>query len=105
VNAWYWRADAPTTARQVSAEGLGTTHAVDKTVVHGRGGWKEGSWQVVLARALESESPAARVELGGETGVGIAIWQGNNSERAGLKAFSGTWIPLQLAPANTGGKS
>jgi len=104
VNAWYWRADEPQGARQVTAEGLGTTHTFDKTVVHGRGSWKGGRWQVVLARALriKSESPAAELQPGRDTGFGVAIWEGRNAERGGIKSFSVDWIPLELAPASAG---
>ncbi len=107
VNAWYWRADAPGGARQLTAEGLGTSHTFDKTAVHGRGSWKEGRWRVVLARSLriESETPVTQLEPGSATGVGIAIWEGGNAERAGIKSFSGNWIPLELAAVNTGGKA
>jgi DMSO reductase family type II enzyme heme b subunit len=104
VNAWYWRADAPRKARQVTAEGLGTSHTFDQTLVHGRGSWKEGRWHVVLARSLKikSDTPVAQLEPGSEIGFGVAIWEGSNSERAGIKSFSGNWMPLQLAPANAG---
>jgi DMSO reductase family type II enzyme heme b subunit len=107
VNAWYWRADVPRKARQVTAEGLGTSHTFDQTLVHGRGRWKEGRWQIVLARSLriKSETPVAQLEPGTETGFGIAIWEGSNSERAGIKSFSGNWMPLQLAPTIAGRKS
>ena len=107
VNGWYWRADAPRKARQVTAEGLGTSHTFDQTLIHGRGSWKEGRWQVVLARSLriKSETPVAQLEPGSETGFGIAIWEGSNSERAGIKSFSGNWMPLQLAPTTAGRNS
>jgi hypothetical protein len=34
---------------------------------------------------------------GTHTGFGVAIWDGSNSERAGIKAFSGAvWLDLEL---------
>jgi hypothetical protein len=36
----------------------------------------------------------AQLEPGQETGFGVAIWEGSNRERAGIKAFSGDWKPL-----------
>ena len=39
---------------------------------------------------------------GQETGFGVAIWEGSNSERAGIKSFSGNWMPLQLAATTAG---
>ncbi|MDP6980226.1 MAG: ethylbenzene dehydrogenase-related protein [Myxococcota bacterium] len=102
VNAWYWRADEPQGARQLSAEGLGTSLTFDQRVIQGRGSWKQGRWRVVLARALrvESESPVAELIPGTATGFGVAIWDGANGERGGIKAFSGNWLPLELQAAS-----
>ncbi len=101
VNAWYWRADEPQNARQLSAEGLGTSLTFDRSVIQGRGSWKQGRWRVVLARALrvQSESPTAELVPGTPTGFGVAIWDGGNAERGGIKAFSGNWLPLELQAA------
>jgi DMSO reductase family type II enzyme heme b subunit len=98
VNAWYWRADEPDGARQLIAEGLGTSRTWDRKIVRGRGTWKEGRWRVVIARPLQiaTDEPAAQLEPGRETGFGVAIWDGSNAERAGIKAFSGDWKPLAL---------
>jgi len=100
VNAWYWRADEPETARQIAAEGLGTSRTLDKRQVRARGSWKEGRWSVVLARALQTaaEPGAAQLEAGSESGFGVAIWEGSHQERGGIKAFSGDWLPLDLDP-------
>lgn len=104
VNAWYWRADEPQSARQLSAEGLGTSQTFDTSQLRARGAWKEGRWRVVLARALSinSSAPAAQLSAGSATGFGIAVWDGANAERAGIKAFSGNWLPLQLEATATG---
>ena len=97
VNAWYWRADADA-CRHVVAEGLGTTRTVDVELVRGRGVWKEGRWRVVIVRALriDTKEPVAQLEIGEETGFGVAVWDGANSERGGIKAFSGDWQELIL---------
>jgi DMSO reductase family type II enzyme heme b subunit len=98
VNAWYWRADEPQIARELSAEGLGTSRMIKGSPVRGRGVWKGGRWSVVIARALKLEGApgAAQLQPGVETGFGVAIWEGSNQERAGIKAFSGDWLPLTL---------
>lgn len=100
VNAWYWRADAHDQGRHLVAEGLGTTRTVDLEMVRARGVWKEGRWRVVLARplAVRTSEPVAQLAPGDETGFAVAIWEGSHRERAGLKAFSGDWQPLRLAP-------
>ncbi|MBW2241895.1 MAG: hypothetical protein JRH01_07895 [Deltaproteobacteria bacterium] len=98
VNAWYWRADDER-ARHVVAEGLGSSRTVDVELVRGRGTWKDGRWCVVIARALrvDTQEPIAQLEPGAETGFGVAVWDGNHGERAGIKAFSGPlWHELQL---------
>jgi len=98
VNAWYWRADDER-ARNVIAEGLGTSRTVDGELVKGRGTWKEGHWRVVIARALrvDTQEPMAQLEPGADTGFGIAVWDGSQGERAGIKAFSGPlWLKLQI---------
>ena len=106
VNAWYWRADEDGRGRHVVAEGLGTTRTVDLELVRGRGIWKEGRWQIVIARALQvsTQEPVAQLTPGETTGFGVAIWEGASSERAGLKSFSGDWRELRLAatPPATG---
>jgi DMSO reductase family type II enzyme heme b subunit len=101
VNAWYWRADEDGRGRHVVAEGLGTTRTVDLELVRGRGIWKEGRWQIVIARALQvaTQEPVAQLTPGEATGFGVAIWEGASSERAGLKSFSGDWRELRLAAA------
>jgi DMSO reductase family type II enzyme heme b subunit len=106
VNAWYWRADEEGRARQVAAEGLGTSRTLDRQTVRSGARWKEGRWRVVLVRPLKAAGPgSALLEPGVETGFGVAIWEGSNAERAGLKAFSGDWLPIVLEPLPTGGQS
>jgi DMSO reductase family type II enzyme heme b subunit len=98
VNAWYWRADEER-ARNVVAEGLGTSRTVDVERVRAHGTWREGLWRVVIARALrvDTAEPVAQLEPGGSTGFGVAVWDGGSGERAGIKSFSGpTWHELQL---------
>ena len=103
VNAWHWRADEDGRGRHLVAEGLGTTREVDAELVRGRGVWRDGRWQVVLTRALKVQTaePVAQLEPGQKTGFGVAIWEGSNLERAGIKAFSGDWIELSLASLPT----
>lgn len=96
VNAWYWRADEKRVARHVSAEGLGTSQTLDTNLVKAYGEWKDGHWRVVIARPMQVPGVAGAAQLtpGQQTGFGVAIWEGSNRERAGIKAFSGDWKPL-----------
>jgi DMSO reductase family type II enzyme heme b subunit len=105
VNAWYWRADENGRGRQVLAEGLGTTRTIDYEQVRGNGVYKNGSWHVVITRAMKVESPdnPAQLEPGQSTGFAVAIWEGGQGERAGIKAISGDdWITLDLEAGASG---
>ncbi len=107
VNAWYWRADADG-GRHVVAEGIGSSRTLDGEWVRGRGIWKAGRWQVVIARALriDTPEPVAQLEPGQKTGLAIAVWDGANGERAGIKAYSGpTWRDLVLDAMPAGRRS
>ena len=99
VNAWYWRADENGRGRHVLAEGLGTSRTIGYETVRGNGVHKNGRWHVVITRAMKIESPdnPAQLEPGQSTGFGVAIWEGGQSERAGIKAISGDdWIKLDI---------
>jgi DMSO reductase family type II enzyme heme b subunit len=105
VNAWYWRADENGLGRQLLAEGLGTTRTIDYEQVQGNGVYKDGHWHVVITRALTVESPdnPAQLEPGQSTGFAVAIWEGGQGERAGIKAISGDdWIPLDIETGASG---
>ena len=54
------------------------------------------TWRVVIARALHAGPDAAPLAPGKKTGIGFALWQGANDERAGIKAFSVDWSELVL---------
>jgi DMSO reductase family type II enzyme heme b subunit len=97
VNAWYWRADEAQ-GREVVAEGIGTSRTLDTPLVTARALWKSGRWHVVIARPLRitSSEPVAQLAPGTTTPFAVAVWEGSNSERAGIKAFSGEWRELVL---------
>jgi DMSO reductase family type II enzyme heme b subunit len=99
VNAWYWRADESDGGRHVVAEGLGTTRTLDSGPVRCSGVWKGGRWRVVITRALQvkTSEPVAQLEPGQVTGYAVAVWDGAQQERAGIKGFSGDWRELHLA--------
>jgi len=101
VNAWHWRADEKEGGRQVVAEGLGTTRSVDPGRVNASGVWQAGRWRVVIARALrmETSEPVIQLEPGQTIRYGVAVWDGAQQERGGIKGFSGDWHELRLAPA------
>ena len=101
VNAWYWRADNDTQGRQVLAEGIGTSRTPDLESVRTHGLWKGGRWGLVIARPLRvaGAEPFVQLAPGASTEFAVAIWEGSNGERGGIKSFSGSWRELRLAPA------
>ncbi|CAG0985287.1 Selenate reductase subunit gamma [Myxococcaceae bacterium] len=107
VSIWYWRADADTQGRNVLSEGIGTSRTLDTKLVSSHGVWRNGRWNVVIARPfkIQSSDPQVALEPGQTTEFGVAVWEGSNSERGGVKAFSGAWRPLEIAPSTGGGKA
>ncbi len=103
INAWYWRANDEGHGRQLSAEGIGTSETLDLEHVKTGGVYENGHWHVVIVRALkvESKKPVVQLEAGKDTKFGVAIWDGKNQERGGIKAFSGgAWLDLSLEAGN-----
>lgn len=105
INIWFWRAsDDVATAggegRQINAEGIGTSDTIDKNIVKTNGSWENGKWSVVISRALivESEKPAVKLASGQNAQFSVAIWDGSNKERGGIKSYTGMmWLELTLA--------
>jgi DMSO reductase family type II enzyme heme b subunit len=99
VNAWHWRADFGEQGRNNVAEGLGTTRLSATSHVVCRAAWHGRSWQLVIGRALavpDQASEAVQLQAGGTVKMAIAIWEGANGERGGIKAFSQAWRPIEL---------
>ncbi len=99
VNAWHWRADLGSAGRNNLARGLGTTILSEKSRITCRAQWDKGVWRVVFARPLSVPDQAAeaiQIKPGQQVRFGVAIWQGQNSERAGIKAFSQAWRTMTI---------
>jgi DMSO reductase family type II enzyme heme b subunit len=99
VNAWQWRADFGEQGRNNVAQGLGTTRLSSTSHLVCRAVWQKGSWQLVISRPLavpDQAADAVQLRPGETVKMAIAIWEGSNGERAGIKAFSQAWRPMQL---------
>ncbi len=100
VNAWFWRADIEGAARNVIAQGLGTTEATARSVIRARAVWGHGAWAVVFARALavpDQKDETVQLAPGTDVEIAFAVWEGSNGERGGIKSFSKEWRTLTLA--------
>jgi DMSO reductase family type II enzyme heme b subunit len=96
VNAWYWRPDleAPFS---VTSQGTGTTIRTVDPSLRANGSHKGAAWAVVIGRALRSAGDGnVQLAAGRTSKVAFAVWQGGNNERAGLKAVTLEWQPLEL---------
>lgn len=99
VNAWHWRADLGEQGRNNVAHGLGSTVLSDKSHIVCRASWDKGVWRVVISRPLsvpDQADEAVQFKPGQQTRFATAIWEGQNGERAGIKAFSQSWRPLTI---------
>jgi steroid C-25 hydroxylase gamma subunit len=90
VNAWYWRADEGATGRNISAQGYGSTRTIDRNSVVCSQKWHDGAWTVVITRhlRLDTKEPVAQLSPGDHMPYGVAVWEGGNQERAGIKSFT-----------------
>jgi DMSO reductase family type II enzyme heme b subunit len=99
VNAWYWRADK-TRPYEVLAEGfrfvrrLQDNAGSDLAVAAEHA---DGHWNVVFRRSLGARNGLVRFAVGRRSGIAVAVWAGSNAERSGRKAFSGEFMPFELA--------
>lgn len=87
VEGALWRADREP-LYGVRAEGLGTvTRAAPPTGWRASGEWKSGRWRLVL----ELEGWAL---LDAQRKLAIAVWQGAQNDRGGLKSVSSGWLEI-----------
>ena len=90
-----WRA-LKNEVRSVVAWGIGSSlpgTGVGEAVT---AGWSQGHWTIVMLRTLAGGAEAATLSIGQTAQIGFAVWNGSNEERAGLKAVSVDWTPLQI---------
>jgi DMSO reductase family type II enzyme heme b subunit len=100
VNAWFWRADRKDEPRNVVAKGLSTTRDTKQCAIKTKSKWENGTWSVVFTRPLavpEQKDEAVQLDVGKTVKIGFAVWEGSNSERAGVKSFSKEWRELTFA--------
>jgi DMSO reductase family type II enzyme heme b subunit len=93
VQAWHWRAGTALPF-VITATGLGTVTRLPNHAVSVGAAWESGSWSVIFKRDLQEQG--VPLSAGGSVPLGIAVWSGANSERAGLKAHTPAWITLNL---------
>jgi DMSO reductase family type II enzyme heme b subunit len=96
TNSWYWRPDFEEKPKNQVAHGLSTSLYTEKTSIVSVSEWKGGVWQVVMGRPMKVKEEAVNLIPGLKTAIGIAVWEGGNGERGGVKAFSKEWRGLLI---------
>lgn len=99
VNVWYW--GSTTGGQELLAGGPGTTTQVTPDVAS-NATYEGGRWHVVFARnATVDRGNRTSFDVNEDVQVAFAVWNGNNSERAGQKAVS-DWQYFPLGPGPEG---
>jgi len=107
VNMWYWEAPsqdpqspAITEIRDVRGQDNAPSPREDSSDLTANGAWKDGRWQVVFTRALETETPQdLQFSEGVYTPIAFANWDGLNGE-TGLRQSSTAWYWILLEPVD-----
>ncbi len=86
-----------TPAREVVAEGFGSSTWKDIQRAEASGRYRAGQWQVVIRRRFVEENTSnPEWGPGKNTYVTFAVWDGADSERGARKALSYGWTPLVI---------
>lgn len=99
VNAWMWRPEFGGKARNILARGFGTSVRTEQTYISTQAEWHDGRWHVVFGRDFavpDKPEETATLPHPGTIPVAFAVWEGSNSERAGLKATVPHWLLLEV---------
>lgn len=105
VNMWYWAAPSetdgePETVAILDATGLDQQPVAraDSSDLSARADWKDGRWQVVFNRSLETAAPAdLQFSEGVYTPIAFANWDGVNAESELRQSFT-SWYWILLEP-------
>lgn len=95
IHALQWKARGDV-VRPVLMTGIGSSRPGPAVAETAKGLYADGAWRLVLTRTLAAPEGGAVLSAGAATRIGIAVWNGSNQERAGIKAASVDWIDLQL---------
>ena len=81
----------------LNAVGFGTLTAQAHQDVNGAGAWIDGKWDVIVYRPLQTEDENdVQFAPGESTFFNMAVWNGEDGDRNGLKSVSIRWRPITL---------
>jgi dimethylsulfide dehydrogenase subunit gamma len=93
VNIWYWKAGTDQ-AQNLAAGGFGSTTPLEQNGLSAQVARGADEWQVVFSRPLKVQGEN-QVDLASDgVQLALAVWQGNESQRDGLKHVTMGWIEL-----------
>jgi DMSO reductase family type II enzyme heme b subunit len=83
----------------LNAIGFGTLTSQTHQDVNGTGYWSDGKWHVMIYRPLISQdNNDVQFVAGQSTFFNMAVWNGEEGDRNGLKSVSIRWRPITLEP-------
>ncbi len=81
----------------LTAVGFGTLTAQTHQDVNGAGVWSDGQWDVIVYRPLKTDDENdVQFTPGKSTFFNMAVWNGDDGDRNGLKSVSIRWRPITL---------
>jgi len=84
----------------LNAVGFGTLTAQAHQDVNGAGAWVDGRWDVIVHRSLQTEDENdVQFAPGKSTFFNMAVWNGEDGDRNGLKSVSIRWRPITIESA------
>lgn len=92
------RVDRETPVDNLLAGSFGTLTAASDQMIRGRGEWDDGRWRTVFARDLTVDGDYTQFAVGERTNVAIAVWDGDQGQRDGMKSVS-QFLTLDVSPA------
>lgn len=101
------KADIPTPAEEAAsacqdlvAIRPGTLTLKEKTILSGRGRWRDDGWRVIVKRALGTGDSLNDAQLApGKMHVTFAVWAGEKGDRGSRKSIS-EWVVLDVKSAS-----
>lgn len=98
VNIWYWKGGNKR-AQNLAAAGFGSTSLLEDQNIAATGRYsshQNGEWNVVLSGPLNSNSEYQANLNGNQTiYLSLAVWQGQDKQRDGLKRTTVGWITVE----------
>ncbi len=89
--------DRTTPVDNLLSGSFGTLTQTPDQVVQGSGEWRDGEWRVLFARDLTLDGDYAQFADEESSNVAFAVWDGDKSERDGMKSVS-QFLTLDVSP-------